>query len=294
MSTFEVTGPVRLVNCRTSDGLNLPGALWPAASPVFQGEVDAALFSHGSMGSFYGQPTAGLAQRFAAAGLPSMTLSNRGHDVLWFDESGGHVGHALEKLTDCALDFTAALDVLEAQGHKRIVLLGHSLSGSKSLHFAAHRGDPRLAAVVSLSGPRLSGEKFRASRYKAVFEQTQRLAEEMVAAGRGDEIFEAQYPMPAAGHPHYTTYRRWLEKYAGEEFAGVRYADRIGIPLLMVVGDQENVVVSQEGFADDMVAAAVNSPLAEKCLIPDCAHRYTGRQDHIAGRILDWLRRLPA
>lgn len=293
MSNFEIVGPLQLVNCRTSDGLTLPGALWPAASPAFPGGVDAALFSHGSMGSFYGQPTAGLAQRFAAAGLPSMTLSNRGHDVLWFDGESGHVGHAVEKLTDSALDFTAALDVLEALGHRRIALLGHSLSGSKSLHFAAHHDDPRLAAVVSLSGPRLSGTRFRASRYKAVFEKTQRLAEEMVAKGRGDDIFEAEYPMPAAGHPHYATYRRWLEKYAGEEFAGVRYADRIRVPLLMVVGDQENVVVSQEDFADDMVAAAVNSPMVEKCLIPDCAHRYIGRLDTIAEKILDWLRRLP-
>ncbi len=292
MTNYEIAGPVNLTTCTTSDGLQLPGALWPVMTS-FDGAVDAALFSHGSMGTFYGQPIAGLAQRFAAAGLPSMTLSNRGHDVMWFDDNGRHYGHALEQVNDCIFDFRAALDVLEAQGYRRIVLLGHSLSGVKSLYYAAHVADPRLVAVVSLSGPRLSGQRYRNSQYGPIFQKTQRLAEEMIASGRGDELFEAEYPMPSAGHTHYTTYRGWAAKFAGEDYDGARYAHRITVPLLMVVGDQEHAV-SQEGFADDMVAAAINSPLVEKRLIPDCAHRYVGRQDYIAEQVLGWLRKLPA
>lgn len=72
----------------------------------------------------------------------------------------------------------------------------------------------------------------------------------------------------------------------------MRYAHRISVPLLRVVGDQ-NVVVSQEDFADDMIVAPVNSPMVEECLIPDCAHRYNGRQDTIDEKILGWLRCLP-
>jgi pimeloyl-ACP methyl ester carboxylesterase len=282
---------VELVEITTDDEIALPGAyLAPAAGAAGRERaIDAVVLNPGTGGSFHSRVLLGIGAALAEAGYGALTMSTRGHDIAWRHAPGGrYLGSAFENIADCGLDFRGAFDLLAARGHRRVALLGHSLGGTKALYHVAHDPDPRLAAVVSCSGPRWSASFYEASERADDFRRNRDRARAFVEAGRPDELMEFDFPigpslMRAAG---------WLEKYDGETYNIASWCDRITLPLLRIEGELETGVV-QRGVAELLMERATASEPRRAVTIPDGDHAYSRVLDEVATTVVGWLDELP-
>jgi pimeloyl-ACP methyl ester carboxylesterase len=276
---------MELVELMTADSVDLVAALIPAATR-WDGAIDGVIVTPGTAGTFATRPMLTFAEMFAAAGVPALSLGTRGHDLVWrARKAGRYMGAAYEDIRDTVLDIEAALSVMEARGLRRIALVGHSLGGVKMPYYAAHRPeDPRVAAVVSCSGPRWSASHYLATDRAAEFQRHLDIANGLVAEGRGGELFEMTLPVG----PFPITASGYLDKYGGENFNQLTWAHQIRVPFLRVQGAQETPLV-QYGFHEELMARLTASP-AKRVLHVDANHQYAGKEREIVDSILGWLR----
>ncbi|GIW06409.1 MAG: hypothetical protein KatS3mg060_1214 [Dehalococcoidia bacterium] len=281
---------VDVVSVRTSDGLDLPAAFLPPQGTPQSAAVDAVILNGGTAASFYSRPIFGVAPHLADAGFAVLSLSTRGHDIVWKQLGrDGYFGSAFEILADCGLDFDAAIRFLGERGYSRIALLGHSNGAVKAIYYAAHAPDEHLAAVVSCSGPRFSARWYAQSERAEEYRRNLARAQELAAAGDPYHLFELTFPT----EPLLRSGQAYLDKYAGETYNFELWADRIRVPLLRITGERETNV-NQRGVAEDLMRLAVNSPHRKAVVIPGAAHRYTPDEEReVAELTAEWLRSLP-
>lgn len=282
---------VDVVSVRTADGIELPAGFLPAQGASPSAAVDAIVLNGGTAASFYSRPIFGVAPHLAEAGLAVLSLSTRGHDIIW--KPLGHdryFGSAFEILADCVLDFNAAIAFLADLGYSRVAVLGHSNGGAKAVYYAAHNPDDRLAAVISCSGPRFSAQWYEKSERAEDYRRNLARARELVDAGDPFHLFELTFPT----EPLLRSGSAYLDKYGGERYNFERWADRIRVPLLRITGERETNV-NQRGVAEDLMRLAVNSPHRAAVVLPGAGHRYTPEEERtVAELTVAWLRSLPA
>jgi pimeloyl-ACP methyl ester carboxylesterase len=251
-----------------------------------RGGIDAVILNPGTSATFAFPALVGIADALASAGYAALSISTRGHGLVWRDAANNRfLGAAYETVEDCWHDFDAAFEHLRERGHRRIALLGHSLGGAKALWYSAHRPHALQAGTIACSPPRWSAEVYGGSERGAHYWRVRKKVEAFVHAGRGDETVEVDFPlgkMPfrAAG---------WLEKYGAEKYNMANYADRISVPLLHVLGDREVGDVSQRNVADDLMRLATRSAGRKAVLIPGGDHIYTGVVTLVGAAIVEWL-----
>jgi predicted alpha/beta hydrolase len=145
-----------LVQFPCADGEVLHGLHF---SPPDQKQTDLALLLvHGVAMNFYTGPLPAIGQALAERGYHGLCINNRGHD--WIargspDWSSFH-GATYERMEDSGLDFDGSLAYLAGRGHRRYVLIGHSLGGVKALMYQGERRRPDVVGVVSCSRDRKS------------------------------------------------------------------------------------------------------------------------------------------
>lgn len=120
-----------LITVRTSDGVALDGAWYPAT-----GVEIAALLIPGRAQNFYTSVVRWLAPMLAKHGIPALALNTRDHD------------HAeIDGIPAGSRDIAAGLDFLAARGYPRYLLAGISYGSNKAALFAPQAG-PELAALL--------------------------------------------------------------------------------------------------------------------------------------------------
>jgi alpha-beta hydrolase superfamily lysophospholipase len=279
---------VDIVEITTSDGVPLPAAFLPSEAPA-RAAVDAVILNGGTSAAFYHQPLFGMMPRLAEAGFAALSLSTRGHDVVWKAPGHpGYVGSAYERIPECLLDFNAAIDFLANRGYRRLAIVGHSNGALKAIYYAAHEPDARLGAVISCSGPRFSARWYLATERAEEYRQNLATAKALIDAGTPDALFELTFPT----EPLLRSAGAYLDKYGGEEYNFEEWADRIRVPLLRLTGELETNL-NQRGVAEDLMRLAVNSPHRKAVLIPGAAHRYSDENARFAAdTIVAWLQSL--
>ena len=284
---------VELVRAVTGDGLRLDGVLAAAGPrPSAPGNCpSAALLLHGVAGNFYTSSTfEPLVPMLQELGLDVLSVNTRGHDSV-FGASLGNVrrrfGAAYETVDDCRLDIAAWIALLKSQGHKRIVLVGHSLGAIKAVYAHAQENYPEVAAVVAVSAPRLSYSAFmNAAESSSLFWESMNTAEQMVKAGRGDDLFTSKYPFPLL-----ITAVGYLDKYGpAERYNILRYAADLPCPTLFTYGSRE---LSHGGIAfagvPDALLELSNSGRREIKVVEGADHIYTGVAALLATQVAGWL-----
>jgi pimeloyl-ACP methyl ester carboxylesterase len=288
---------VDLVQVTTADGVRLHGALelppatGTAESPGSASAVDVWLCIHGTGSSFYAAATlGGLAPKLLAGGAAVLRVNTRGHDVVCTGPSaGGHalLGAAFERVDESPLDVRAWLGLLAERGFRRIGLLGHSMGAIKAIFALATDDAPSVAALAALSPPRLSYASFRASPRSEEFLKTYAAAEELVRAGRGDELMLVDFPLP-----FYISAAGYVDRYGPEERYNVlRLVQRVACPTLVTYGSAE--VQANEAFRgmpEAVEALATPANALEVAVIAGADHIYTGCHDALAAMIGRWGR----
>jgi len=276
---------VRLVRSRTEDDLRLDGVLHlpPAeASRCDDWPADLVVLVHGTAGNFY---AAGILEHVAAAvsnsGTPALRINTRGHDGL----VGKRGGAAFENVDECRLDLAAWCSWAHENGSQRIILVGHSMGGVKSVYAtAAAAVDP--VAIVAISPPRFCHQMYQEHPAAGDFREDYARATEMVALGRGNELLQVRQPLPM-----WIQANGYIEKYGPDDrYDLLSHLPRVGCPVLVLLGEQ--TVERSPAFSslpDDLDGLNLSPDRLAIEVIPGADMHYTNDPDEPVRRAIDWL-----
>jgi pimeloyl-ACP methyl ester carboxylesterase len=284
---------VELVRTVTRDGLRLDGALIRARSAIAGSAPStptAAILLHGVAANFYTSSTLEpLVPRLQDLAIASLMVNTRGHDSV-FGASLGNVrrrfGAAYESVDDCRHDVTAWIEFLKSLGYRRMVLIGHSLGAIKAVYAEAHEKFPEVAAVIAVSGPRLSYSAFMNAPESSLFWESLHTAQEMVKVRQGEELFTSKFPFPLL-----ITAAGYIDKYGpAERYNILKFAAELPCPALFTYGSKELASggVPFAGLPDALMAL----PHADRrtvAVVEGADHVYTGVASKLADDVTHWL-----
>jgi pimeloyl-ACP methyl ester carboxylesterase len=250
----------------------------------------AAILLHGVAANFYTSSTLEpLVPRLQDLGIAALLVNTRGHDSV-FGASQGQVrrrlGAAYESVDDCRHDVAAWIDFLKTRGHQRIVLIGHSLGAIKSVYAQAHEKFGEVAAIIAVSGPRLSYSAFMNAPESSLFWESLNTAQEMVKAGQSDELFTSKFPFPLL-----ITAAGYIDKYGpAERYNILKFAADLPCPALFTYGGKELAGggIPFAGLPDALMALP-NAERRTVAVIEGADHVYTGVAHRLADAVADWL-----
>jgi pimeloyl-ACP methyl ester carboxylesterase len=254
----------------TTDGL--------LVGPETQGREDVFLMVHGLTMNFYSPLYLGLAKRFSHAGHTSLLFNTRGHDLFsTSDDFDRKSGAMWETIADCVEDIEGGIRFLLELGHRRVVLLGHSLGGLKVLYHSAHVQNQVVRSIV-LCSPVRSMRAIYKFRLGERFEEIQERATECIRRGDPDRLLSL-YPV----WPYVLSAKSVVDFMSSDTRANVyKFIDKISVPLLVVLDGSER----EYSLATD----AKSAPRCDTVRVRNADHFFNGVQTQTADAILGWLR----
>ncbi|MBQ18279.1 MAG: hypothetical protein CMJ65_14275 [Planctomycetaceae bacterium] len=273
---------VELVRAITADGITLDGAFHaPRNLAANRLPVDLALLVHGTGSNFYAP---GILESVAAALLaaetPVLRINTRGHDGL----VGRRGGAALEDIDACRSDLAAWVDWALARKLDRIVLIGHSMGGVKSIYAAAAGLAP--TAIVAISPPRFCHRMYQEDPRAEAFREDYLRAGTLVEQGRGKDLILVRQPLPL-----WIQAEGFLDKYGpADRFDLVSHLPTVGCPVLVLVGS--HTVENSPAFnnlPDDLAALELPSEQLTIQVIPGADMDYSNDPLEPCRRAADWL-----
>ncbi len=279
---------VELVRAITADGVTLDGAFHALAGTGVTDHlpVDLALLVHGTGSNFYAPGILeSVTHSVVAAGTPALRINTRGHDGL----AGRRGGAALENIDDCRSDLAAWFDWAAARELDRVVLIGHSMGGVKSIYAAAAGLAP--TAIIAISPPRFCHRMYQEHPRAEAFREDYRRARALVDEGRGEELILVRQPLPL-----WIRARGYLDKYGPEDrFDLVGHLPRVGCPVLVLVGSHTVENSPAFGSLPEDLAALELPPGQLTIQVIDGADMHYGNDPlEPCRRAADWLHSLPA
>ena len=281
---------VELVRIVTRDGLRLDGALAPARHVGQGSAATAAILVHGVAGNFYTSSTfEPLSTKLQALGVDVLSVNTRGHDSV-FGASLGNVrrrfGAAYECVADCRHDIAAWIEFLKGRASQRVILIGHSLGAIKAVFAQTHEKFAEVAAVVAISGPRLSYSAFMNDPASSLFWESMQTADALVAAGHSEELFISKYPFPLL-----ISAASYIDKYGpAERYNLLKFAADLPCPALYIYGSKELASggIPFAGLPDALMSLP-NADRRAVAVVDGADHVYTGLVERLAAEVTHWL-----
>jgi pimeloyl-ACP methyl ester carboxylesterase len=281
-----------LVRTLSPDGMRLDGALL-AGDQVQAKPADAALCLHGVGMNFYTSSTLeAVAPALRKLGIAVLLANTRGHDSLYTASVAmgrRRQGAAVEIVDECRLDVAGWCKFLVERGLARILLVGHSLGAIKAVYSQAHEPAASVVGLIAASAPRLSCQAFKNSLESAPFFESLTTAEQLVKAGRGDELFVAKFPFPLL-----ISGASYIDKYGpAERYNILNFAGTVAVPSLFTYGSKE---LDSGGIAFAGLPEALAKLPEKRCsldveVIPGADHNYTGCGESLAKMMSLWILR---
>ena len=232
-----------------------------------------------------------MARLLAERGHAAFCINTRGHD--WISPSTIRPspssvtplsGSTYENFEDCLPDLDAALSCLSERGHRRFVLMGHSMGAAKCIYYQATRQRTDVAGIVTCSCP----ERSLASRPEGrsdFFDHLAR-AQALLAEGRGEKLLWAS---PGRAFGLYTA-RTFVSKYGREEINNpLPHAARLDRPLLAIAGSREGPALADQARR---LAEAVGPGRGSSHVFDGAGHYYRSHEPALADHIAAWLAHL--
>jgi pimeloyl-ACP methyl ester carboxylesterase len=279
-----------LVRTLTPDGLRLDGALL-AGDDVSLKPVDAAVCLHGVGANFYTSSTLeAVAPGLRKLGISVLLANTRGHDSLYTASVAmgrRRQGAAVEIVDECRLDVAGWCKFLAERGLSRILLVGHSLGAIKAVYSQAHEPDTSVLGLIAASPPRLSCQAFQNSLESAPFFDSLSTAQQLVKAGRGDELFLAKFPFPLL-----MSATAYIDKYGpGERYNILNFARRVAVPALFTYGSKEleSGGIAFAGLPEALAKLPERRGPLDVEVIAGADHNYTGCGESLAAAMSKWI-----
>ena len=260
-----------------TDTLPLDGAWYvPEGRPT----VGAVMLCHGNTMNFYVGAPRFLPPMLTELGFACLAFNRRGHDILSIRDSRSAEGAAFQTTAEGVADNEYAATWLCERGFAAPIVIGHSNGGFLGVqHVAQHPETPALVLLSAHAGGR-TAETLASSTGLLGGTRTAELrarAEEMVAAGRGNEL------MLLPGWWYVATAASYLDRLTSMP-STVDTAPQIQCPVLCVRGDQE----LRQAYPAEEFAVGCSGP-CEVAIVGNCDHFYVGREAAITSLVSDWL-----
>ncbi len=252
--------------------------------------ADAAVIVHGLAGNFYSSPLLlEIAARLAGTGMEVVIGNTRGHDFLNWTLRAGRTqtgGAAVEDVDECRHDIRGWVNHLVRMGHKKILLVGHSLGAIKCLYAQAWAAAPEVVGIVAASPTRLNADQFLASPSAGIFQATLDQARTLLEAGEGHRLIQVEFPFPT-----WMSAQAYLKKYGRDnQFDWFGYIDRIEVPAGILFGERElSENPAFDGLESQLQKIAALHPRITAMVIPEADHFYIGKMDSLCAQIELWL-----
>ncbi|VCU67963.1 Alpha/beta hydrolase family protein [Pigmentiphaga humi] len=268
----------------TEDQVRLHVAFFPPADK----NRPVVLCTHGVANAFYNTPLWEVAQAIHRLGWGVALFNNRGHDWVSANPIDARwIGAAHERIEDCALDFKAGLDWLNAQGYRNLVIGGHSLGGLKANYALRTLPSGSFKGLAMFSSPRLPDEQvWDWKRHEDILDRCRALSQ----AGDGRTLMEVEMPTNTPAMRGLMCADTYINKYGPTAVTTVlRDAAGIAVPVFLLAGTKEH---PQLAFSADMEKALVNAVSVTRAVIDGADHLYTDKSDQVASAFSDWLEKL--
>jgi pimeloyl-ACP methyl ester carboxylesterase len=277
-----------IVWAETDDGITHDGVVMRPTGPL---TGTAVVWMHGLSGNFSEPHQIRIGRYLAARGHLFVSGDNRGHHLgagigEW--EGEFRIGGAWwELVSEAWLDIKAWLDfAARTLAPARLVLAGHSYGAMKVTWYQGERQDPRLAGLISASGP------VRPPSQRPELGAALALAQRMVAEGRGLELL----PFGSLGRPGSLSAQTVADRGAAlVDVYGLGGGDsplgKVRCPFLAILGSEEPQIGAPADLAT-LQRNARSSTRAETALIEGANHLYQGREEVVAKVVEDWLAKL--
>jgi pimeloyl-ACP methyl ester carboxylesterase len=279
-----------IVWIRTDDGIEHDGVVMRPTGPA-TGTV--VVWMHGFTGHF-SEPHQIRIGRY---------LAERGHTFVSGDNRGKHFGVSLgeyegpfriggawwELVSESWIDIKAWLDYAATTlAPQRLVLAGHSYGAVKVTWYQGTRQDPRLAGLISASGPVRPP-----SQRPELAAEALALAQRMVAEGRGLDLL----PFGSTGRPGSLSAQTVVDRAQSlVDTYGMEGGDsplgKIRCPVLAILGTKEPAIGAPADL-ETLKRNARSSERADTALIEGANHLYQDREEVVAKAIYEWLGKLP-
>lgn len=294
----------RLVRFEASDGVELVGLLYEPRRATTR----AAIFLHGTGGAsiFDARRTNVLAQHFIDAGVAFFPFNNRGAHLLRRLRSSRRKksisgGMAYEVIRDAVKDLDGAIAELRARGYRDITLIGHSTGANKIAVYDHYKPRNFAKRYVLLAGGDDTGmlyEQLGARRFAAALEK----ARAMMKAKRGDELVPrgvSSLPMSwrsfydmANPDGDYNVFP-FLEAMRGVRLSRkklFRHVQNIRKKTLVIYGENDEYCYDDvPGCVATLAEAIGPKENIELAIMSDADHGFGGREEELAGLIVDWM-----
>ena len=223
-----------------------------------------------------------MGQALLENGCAILRVNNRGHDQAYRSDQR-MLGATYEVVDECRLDIVAWLDFAEQRGFRRVAVWGHSLGAVKTIYFLSVQDDARITRAIASSPPRFSYSMYVAAegdRFQSVMEQAQSL----IAAGKPDEVIEANVPVPQR-----FSARTYVDKYGPQaRYDYLQHVPNVRKPLLLTLGSLESDNISFAPLAQRGGDLSARLSGIEYRLIEGADHSYATRTHELWSAVSGW------
>jgi hypothetical protein len=279
------------------DGIRLQGLMF---EPDFE-SATIVIHIHGMAGSFYENSFIPImAKKYTDEGLAFLAFNNRGHDYLCDLErvtlSGTESlmgGAAYESITDSLFDIDGAIAFAKGNSYKNIILQGHSSGANKIVYSLAQKPLDTIGIVLlsPCDDVGLHIDDVGEKRSKLLI-----LAETLVKEGT-----------PEALMPENTFFNFWLSAKTyieyfkeGSPFDTFPYRDSdntfsmfssFSLPIFVSFGTNgEYLLQSPEVVQKILDKKKSPHTTISFNVIDGASHSYTGKEEIIVSKILEWIK----
>lgn len=259
------------------------------------GRRAAIVHVHGIMGNFLVGTLRFLPAPLARSGFPMLVLETRMGNV------GQLFGQAI--LEDAVQDVDAGVEWLHARGFDSVIVSGYSSGATVATRYAAAEpGRTGLRGLVCLGNPwglpqslaRRSRELGSEPPYQEVAARVRAALAEGETPDR-DRLFVIERSRGPSSEPRDSevyTYRTWWHS-RGPEAVGAMAHRQIGsvrVPVLLVQGTEDEMVMPEEAVALGDVARRAGNPDVSVVRIDGAGHAFRGREVATIDAVAAWLR----
>ncbi len=243
---------------------------------------------HGTAGNFYEEYfIKTLVESLVSRGVSMLSTNNRGVGV--YDAWQGN-GAAVEKFSDCVIDIDAWIEFAVEQGYEKIILSGHSLGTEKVTYYMSYgKYADNVSALVLLAPATSPGsEPLLVKNYEAKLKEARNLVDE----GKGDVFLDRSayggiMPKSAESYIDFSDLNPEFDDALPFHKKRLPSFGKIKIPILAVIGDQEEYTVIPIAEALDLIRKENGN--AKAVQIANCDHDFQGKEEKLSEILIQFI-----
>jgi pimeloyl-ACP methyl ester carboxylesterase len=258
------------------------------------GRRTAIAHVHGIMGNFLVGTLRFLPAPLARAGFPILVLETRMGNV------GQLFGQAI--LEDAVQDVDAGVAWLFAQGYDHVIVSGYSSGATVATRYAAACPPEGMRGLLCLGNPWGLPQSLerRARQFGATPDYATLTAEIGRALAEDDSpardrlfvIERSRGPSAAPEHSEVYTYRTWWHSRGPEATPAMahRQIGDVRVPILLVQGTEDEVVIPEEAVALADVARRAGNDAVTLIRVDGATHTFKGYEIATLDAVTGWVR----